>query len=122
MHRWVGLGVIADNLVNIGRAMEQWIFCLIAPATFGMASSACNLEGRSGAPPNIGHKESPGARPGLSVGCRRESERARDFQAAEPLGVAVREERIALVRIEVAMPVVVGDVDHLDADIKILDR
>jgi IS5 family transposase len=23
MHRWVGLGVIADNLVNIGRAMEK---------------------------------------------------------------------------------------------------
>ena len=23
MHRWVGLGVIADNLVNIGRAMEE---------------------------------------------------------------------------------------------------
>jgi transposase, IS5 family len=23
MHRWVGLGVIADNLVNIGRAMEN---------------------------------------------------------------------------------------------------
>jgi IS5 family transposase len=23
MHRWVGLGVIADNLINIGRAMEQ---------------------------------------------------------------------------------------------------
>jgi IS5 family transposase len=23
MHRWVGLGVIADNLVNIGRAMER---------------------------------------------------------------------------------------------------
>jgi IS5 family transposase len=23
MHRWVGLGVIADNLLNIGRAMER---------------------------------------------------------------------------------------------------
>jgi IS5 family transposase len=23
MDRWVGLGVIADNLVNIGRAMEK---------------------------------------------------------------------------------------------------
>jgi len=23
MHRWVGLGVIGDNLVNIGRAMEK---------------------------------------------------------------------------------------------------
>ena len=23
MHRWVGLGVIADNLVNIGRAMQK---------------------------------------------------------------------------------------------------
>jgi len=23
MHRWVGLGVIADNIVNIGRAMEK---------------------------------------------------------------------------------------------------
>jgi IS5 family transposase len=23
MHRWVGLGVIADNLINIGRAMEK---------------------------------------------------------------------------------------------------
>jgi hypothetical protein len=23
MQRWVGLGVIADNLVNIGRAMQQ---------------------------------------------------------------------------------------------------
>jgi len=23
MDRWVGLGVIADNLINIGRAMEQ---------------------------------------------------------------------------------------------------
>jgi len=23
MHRWVGLGVIADSLVNIGRAMEK---------------------------------------------------------------------------------------------------
>jgi len=23
MKRWVGLGVIADNLINIGRAMEQ---------------------------------------------------------------------------------------------------
>ena len=24
MKRWVGLGVIADNLINIGRAMEKW--------------------------------------------------------------------------------------------------
>ncbi len=23
MHRWVGLGVIADNIVNIGRAMKK---------------------------------------------------------------------------------------------------
>ena len=23
MNRWVGLGVIADNLVNIGRALER---------------------------------------------------------------------------------------------------
>jgi len=23
MNRWVGLGVIADNVVNIGRAMEK---------------------------------------------------------------------------------------------------
>ena len=23
MNRWVGLGVIADNLVNIGRAMQK---------------------------------------------------------------------------------------------------
>jgi IS5 family transposase len=23
MHRWVGFGVIADNVVNIGRAMEK---------------------------------------------------------------------------------------------------
>jgi len=23
MHRWVGLGVIADNLINIGRALEE---------------------------------------------------------------------------------------------------
>jgi IS5 family transposase len=23
MKRWVGLGVIADNLVNVGRAMEK---------------------------------------------------------------------------------------------------
>jgi len=23
MQRWVGLGVIADNLINIGRAMEK---------------------------------------------------------------------------------------------------
>ena len=23
MHRWVGLGVIADNLINIGRAIEK---------------------------------------------------------------------------------------------------
>jgi len=23
MDRWVGLGVIADNLINIGRAMQQ---------------------------------------------------------------------------------------------------
>jgi len=23
MHRWVGLGIIADNLVNIGRAIEK---------------------------------------------------------------------------------------------------
>jgi len=23
MHRWVGLGVIADNLVNIGLAIEK---------------------------------------------------------------------------------------------------
>jgi len=23
MKRWVGLGVIADNLINIGRAMEK---------------------------------------------------------------------------------------------------
>jgi len=23
MDRWVGLGVITDNLINIGRAMEQ---------------------------------------------------------------------------------------------------
>jgi IS5 family transposase len=23
MKRWVGLGVIADNLINIGRAIEQ---------------------------------------------------------------------------------------------------
>jgi len=23
MHRWVGLGVIADNVINIGRAMQK---------------------------------------------------------------------------------------------------
>jgi IS5 family transposase len=23
MHRWVGLGVIADNLVNIGQALQK---------------------------------------------------------------------------------------------------
>jgi len=23
MRRWVGLGVIADNIINIGRAMEK---------------------------------------------------------------------------------------------------
>jgi len=23
MHRWVGFGVIADNLLNIGRAMKK---------------------------------------------------------------------------------------------------
>jgi hypothetical protein len=23
MHRWVGLGIIADNLINIGRAAEE---------------------------------------------------------------------------------------------------
>jgi IS5 family transposase len=23
MERWVGLGVVADNLINIGRAMEK---------------------------------------------------------------------------------------------------
>ena len=24
MKRWVGLGVIADNLINIGKAMAKW--------------------------------------------------------------------------------------------------
>jgi hypothetical protein len=23
MHRWVGLGVIADNIINIGRALQK---------------------------------------------------------------------------------------------------
>ena len=33
MNRWVGLGVIADNVVNIGRAMERQADPLTAPVT-----------------------------------------------------------------------------------------
>ena len=32
MNRWVGLGVIADNVVNIGRAIEKQHGPLTAPA------------------------------------------------------------------------------------------
>ena len=31
MKRWVGLGVIADNLVNIGRAIEKTVDPVVRP-------------------------------------------------------------------------------------------
>jgi hypothetical protein len=33
MNRWVGLGVIADNIVNIGRAMENKAAPQVTPPT-----------------------------------------------------------------------------------------
>jgi hypothetical protein len=39
MNRWVGLGVIADNVVNIGRAMAKHGALLTASATIWLANS-----------------------------------------------------------------------------------
>ncbi len=40
MERWVGLGVIADNLINIGRVMEEAAEPLTTPWPYGIFNPA----------------------------------------------------------------------------------